>query len=225
MDVLTKEGEPSLKKGTIVMQHLDIKQGSEAWFKARSGIPTASCFDAIITPTGTRADGYEVYANTLIAEIMTGGPVEDWGGNRWTERGNEFEDEAVLFYEMQKGSSTDKVGFVTNYSVGCSPDRYVDDDGLLEVKSPKASTQVKYLLSNSNKMPSIYIPQVQGQLYVTGRKWCDWLSYSPEVPSIIIRVYRDESYITKLSGALQKFLEKIETKKTRLSKLGYLTKD
>ncbi len=205
------------------MQIHNVEQNSPEWLAARAGIPTASCFDAIITPKGTRADGYEVYANTLIAEIMTGGSVEDWKGNRWTERGNEFEDEAVLFYEMQKGCSTDKVGFVTNYNVGCSPDRYVDDDGLLEVKCPKASTQVKYLLSD--KLPSIYIPQIQGQLYVTGRKWCDWLAYSPEVPSIIIRVYRDESYITKLSGALQKFLEKIETKKTRLIELGYLTKE
>ena len=201
--------------------HKDLEQGTPQWFAARAGLPTASCFDKILTPTGKASTQSDIYANTLLAEIMTGGAVQDWEGNQWTERGNELEDEAVMFYEMQKDIATEKVGFVTNHGVGCSPDRFVGDDGLLEIKCPKASTQVKYLLND--KLETKYIPQIQGQLYVTGRKWCDWLAYSPEVPSIIIRVQRDESYITALAGALKKQLEKIETKKLKLIELGYLT--
>lgn len=203
--------------------HNDIEQGSPEWFAIRAGIPTASCFDKVLSPTGKMSTQAGVYANDLLAEIMTGGAVQQWEGNQWTERGNELEAEAVLFYEMQKGIETNEVGFVTNYSVGCSPDRFVGDDGLLEVKCPKASTQIKYLLED--KLEAKYIPQIQGQLYVTGRKWCDWLAYSDELPSIIIRVERDEQYITSLSGALQKLLTAIEEKKQRMIELGYLTKE
>jgi len=205
------------------MQIHNVEQNSPEWLATRLGIPTASSFGQIITPKGVRGDGYEVYANTLIAELLCGNPVEDWKGNQWTERGKDLEDEAVLYYEMQQGIECEKVGFVTNYGVGCSPDRFVGKDGLLEIKSLKASTQVKCLINN--KVSSEYIPQIQGQLYVTGRKWCDWLAYSPEIPSLTIRVERDEEYITKLSGALHKFLEKIALKKHKLIELGYLIQE
>lgn len=203
--------------------HNDMEQGSEAWFKARSGIPTASYFEKILSPTGKPSTQAEGYANQLLAEIMTDGAVETWGGNMWSERGNELEPEAVLFYEMQTDIETERVGLVTNYGVACSPDRFVPSEGLLEVKCPSPQVHVKYLLKN--KMESKYIPQVQGQFLVTGRKWCDWMSYHPEMPPVIIRVERDEEYITKLSGALQEFLEKIETKKLKLIELGHLTQE
>lgn len=203
--------------------HNDIEQGSSEWFAIRAGIPTASCFDKVLSPTGKISTQASGYANSLLAEIMTGGAVQQWEGNQWTERGNELEAEAILFYEMQKGIETEEVGFVTNHGIGCSPDRFVGDDGLLEIKCPKASTQIKYLLED--KLEAKYIPQIQGQLYVTGRKWCDWLAYSDELPSIIIRVERDEQYITSLSGALQKLLTAIEEKKQRMIELGYLIND
>lgn len=205
------------------MQIHNIEQGTPEWYAIRAGKPTASGFDKILSPTGKPSTQADAYANSLLAEIMAGGAVEEWEGNQWTERGNEFEDEAVLFYEMQKDIEAEKVGFVTNHGVGCSPDRFVGEDGLLEIKCPKASTQVKYLLNN--KLESKYIPQIQGQLYVTGRKWCDWLSYSPELPSIIIRVERDESYITSLSGALQRFLKTLDDKRQRMIELGHLIQE
>ena len=203
--------------------HNDIEQGSPEWFAIRAGKPTASCFDKVLTPTGRPSSQADVYINTLLAEIVTGGSVQDWEGNQWTERGNELEPEAVLYYELQKNITTEKVGFVTNYGVGCSPDRFVGDDGLLEIKCPKASTQIGYLLNN--KLEPKYIPQIQGQLYVTGRKWCDWLAYSDELPSLIIRVERDEQYINSLAEALQKLIKDIDDKKNRLVELGYLNND
>ena len=203
--------------------HNDIEQGTPEWYAIRAGKPTSSAFEKILSPTGKPSTQAEGYANQLLAEIMTGGAVETWEGNKWSERGNELEGDAVLFYEMQKDLETEKVGFVTNYDIGCSPDRFIGDDGLLEIKCPAPHTHIKYLLNN--KMDSKYIPQVQGQLYVTGRKWCDWMSYHPEMPSVIIRVERDEEYITKLGGALYNFLKTLEEKKQRMIELGHLTKE
>ena len=203
--------------------HNDIEQGSLEWHNLRAGIPTASCFEKILTATGKASTQGEAYANQLLAETMTGGAVESWEGNQWSKRGNELEPDAVLFYEMQMDVATEKVGFVTNYGVGCSPDRFVGDDGLLEIKCPSPQVHVKYLLKN--KMVTEYIPQVQGQLYVTGRKWCDFMAYHPEMPPLIIRVERDEEYITKLSGALGKFLATLEGKRQTMVDLGHLTKE
>lgn len=203
--------------------HKDIIQGTSEWHAIRAGKPTASCFEKILSPTGKPSTQVEGYANQLLAEIMIDGVADTWEGNMWSERGKELEPDAVLFYEMQTDIETEQVGFVTNYGVGCSPDRFVGSDGLLEIKCPSPQVHVKYLLKN--KMESKYIPQVQGQLYVTGRKWCDWMSYHPEMPPVIIRVERDENYITSLGGALYNFLKTLEEKKQHMIELGHLTKE
>jgi hypothetical protein len=83
----------------------------------------------------------------------------------------------------------------------------VGDDGLLEIKCPNSATHIEYILSN--KLPSVYKPQVQGQLWVTGRKWCDFVSYDPRItkrPYWHIRIDRDEDYITELSGKINTFI-------------------
>lgn len=198
----------------------DIIQGTQEWLEVRSGIPTASCFDKIITPTGKKSDSSDEYANLLTAEKLLEQPIATWKGNKWTERGNVLEQDAVDFYEFQHDLVTEKVGFVKNYGVGCSPDRLIGDDGLLEGKAPAPHTHVGYMLKNA--LPTLFIPQVQGQLYVTNRKWCDWMSFHPEMGQVIIRVKRDEEYITTMSGLLCKFLEKLEEKQKRLGELGYL---
>ena len=201
--------------------HNDIIQGSDEWLQLRSGIPTASSFDKIITPTGKQSAQADGYANLLIAELITGKPEEIWRGNMWSERGKVLEPDAVLLYEMQTDRKTDIVGFVTRAGMGCSPDRLIGDDGLLEIKSPAPHTHVEYLLKNT--IDPGYIPQVQGQMYVTGRKWVDWYSYYPELPPVIIRVERDEAYLEKLAQYMADFFTLLESKKARLIELGYIS--
>ena len=200
--------------------HINIKQGSPEWLALRAGLATASCFPKILSPTGKASTQAEAYMYTLIAEIMIGDAVSTWEGNEWTDRGTELEPDAICLYEMITKQSTEEVGFVENYGVGCSPDRFIGDDGLPEIKCPAGHTHLKYLYGE--KLPSKYIPQVQGQLYVTGRKWCDFMSYHPEMPPLIIRVKRDEDYITKLSGALNNFNINMAEKIRRLVELGHL---
>src|SRR5688572_30777229 len=117
----------------------DCIQGTSEWFNIRSGIPTSSEFDKIITPkTGKPSSQAEHYMFALIAERLMGHPRIEFM-SRWMDRGNQMESEAVAFYELQRDANTQRIGFLTNddETVGSSPDRFVDDDGLLEIKVPR----------------------------------------------------------------------------------------
>jgi len=86
-------------------------------------------------------------------------------------------------------------------SVGCTPDAYVGSDGLIEVKCPDSNNHLDNVLDN--KQLDDYFAQIQFQLWVTGRKWCDWVSFDPRAPEPIklhvVRVERDEAFISQLS--------------------------
>jgi hypothetical protein len=96
-------------------------------------------------------------------------------------------------------------GFFTDDAVryGASPDRLVGKDGLLEVKCPQESTHIKNMVRDS--IPAIYFPQVQGQMFLAEREWCDWMSDHKDHDPAIIRVYRDDIWIAKLEKALDDF--------------------
>ena len=192
------------------MQIVKVEQGTEEWLKARSGIPTASEFSKLITPLGKPSTSINGYVNQVLAEIIVGGDVETWEGNKWTERGNELEPEAVEMYEFTYDVEVEEIGFCKDddNKMGCSPDRLVGEEGLLEIKCPAPATHVDYLLNS--KLPNKYIPQVQGQMLVTGRKWCDWMSYHPEMLPVIIRVERDEDYINSIRERIVVFKELIK---------------
>jgi hypothetical protein len=195
----------------------DCEQGSEAWHFARMGIPTASEFFKLLTPTGKPSASAKGIAHRLLAELITGKPITDFDGNAHTERGKELEPDAIAFYEMQNGLDTVRVGFVTDdaRTMGCSPDCLVGDDGLLEIKCPAPHTHVEYMLNGLDKG---YYPQIQGQLLVTGRKWVDWMSYHPEMEPVIIRVERDEKYLADLSAAITAFTKIMNEGKAKLVK-------
>jgi hypothetical protein len=128
----------------------------------------------------------------LLAERAIGEPCVNYEST-WMNRGGEMEREAVKFYEMERGVDTKTVGFVTSNDgrVGCSPDRLVGEDGLLEIKCPSAQKHVGYLLDNP---ADDYRIQIQGQLYICEREWCDLLSYNPMMPEAIVRIKPDEAF-------------------------------
>jgi exodeoxyribonuclease (lambda-induced) len=144
---------------------------------------------------------------------MLGRPI-DAPTTALMDRGHELESSAVDFYMLQRdGMETVAVGFCTTDDgrYGASPDRFVGEDGLLEVKCPTHGVHVGYLLHGT--IAASYWPQVQGQLLVTGRKWSDVISYHPDLPMALIRVERDEEYIAKLSSALDQFCAKLAAMK------------
>lgn len=196
---------------------LDLEQGSDEWFAARCGIPTTSMFGNIITPNGRASDSSLPYMEQLLAEHHAGKPVDAWRGNKYSEEGKKREPEAEALYELISDSTITPVGFIYKNEdrlVGSSTDGLIDTNGVFEQKNPKAATLVHYVLAD--KLPNIYVPQVQGELWITDRDWCDFMVYHPEIGHKIWRIGRDEKYITLMSGMLSKFIEKMLAKRKLL---------
>ncbi len=181
-----------------------VEQGTAAWHALRLGIPTASEFHRVVTPGGKLSKQSRAYALRLVAERLLNRPLESVEGVEWMEHGRATEPEAVQAYEFHHGMRTGVVGFITTDDgrTGCSPDRLVGHAGLLEVKCPSPAVHVRYLLDG---FEDGYLPQVQGQLLVAEREWCDWLSYHSEMPFVCVRAHRDEPYIARLRDALKAF--------------------
>lgn len=198
------------------MIYHEVKQNSDEWDHLRCGIPTSSAFDNIVTPAGKpcKAERSRKYMYRLLAEWRFGGPLMDPQSqyqSEWMERGHLLESQAVAAYELMRDCDTQPGGFVTtdNGLVGCSPDRLVGTDGLLEIKCPSPQVHMGYMVARS--MDETYYPQLQGQLLITDRQWVDIVSYSdcPGFPAVIIRVPRDEKYIELLTVALVEFMGKM----------------
>lgn len=194
---------------------LDMEQGTDEWHQARLGIPTASNFSKLVTSKGAPSKQSVGYMNELLAERLCGHPLESYS-NKWMERGSELEAEARLSYEIIEGVDVKQVGFVTldAGSAGCSPDGLIGDDGLIEIKCPSPGVHVSYL--RAGKLPTDYVAQVQGQLWVCERKWCDFISYHPDLPDLVVRVERDEPYIEKLAAAVTAFAKELRIQAEKL---------
>lgn len=199
------------------MKVYDCEQGSQEWIDLRLGIPTASCFDKIVTPETLKPSAsIDGYASDLVAEMLTGEPL-DGGSSGFMKRGTRMEPQAVPWYEFEYDVDTTKVGFITldDGSVGCSPDRLVGVDGGLEIKCPSAGQHVKNIFGMTTK----YRLQVQGCMYVTGRQWWDLLSYNPCIVPIVVRIHRDHECIDAIRKGIEVLLESVR------SKYQYITKE
>ena len=184
---------------------LDVKQGSTEWFAAKCGYPSASNFDKIVTSTGAPSKQREKYIHQLAGERVSGKVAETYN-NAIMEKGVEMEGEARNLYEMLKDVKIEQVGICypdEKKLCAASPDGLVGKDGLIEIKCPLIYTHVKYLLDGV--LPTDYFEQVQGQLYVTGRKWVDFMSYYCSIKPLIIRVQRDEKFIKALAVEIEVF--------------------
>ena len=183
-----------------------IDQGSEEWLQLRAGKVTASNFSKVMAKgAGKTRKGY-LYQ--LAAEILTSAPIETFK-NAAMEWGNECEPQARSMYEFSEDCEVEEVTFIHGMEgVGVSPDGLVGDNGLLEIKSPNTTTQIERYLSG--KFPTTYNAQVQGQLWVAEREWCDFVSFDPRIDGkasyFKIRVDRDDYYIAELSKEVQIFI-------------------
>ena len=193
----------------------NVEQRSLDWYTLRLGLPTASNFAKIITSTGEPSESASGYALTLAAELFAGKPLDSWEGNAWTERGLEMEKEAILLYEFINNVETTRVGFVKDdkLGAGCSPDRIIGMDGLIEVKSLKAENHIKaiFYYRRHGKCPPDYIQQTQGQMMICERKWCDVVFYHPDLPLLTIRENRDSVFQATLSQLIPPLLKERDT--------------
>jgi hypothetical protein len=186
------------------LQIFSHEQGSPEWFQCRMGIPTASEFDTVLAKgrSGGESKTRRTYMLKLAGEILTGQPMYSYQ-NDHMERGKEMEAEARDLYAMVTETEPARVGFMRRGDAGASPDSLVGDDGLLEIKTKLAHLQLDCILSDD--LPSEHKAQCQGQLWISGRQWVDFVSYWPGLPLFVNRVYRDELYIAKLREAVDLF--------------------
>ena len=194
------------------MIEVDIEQLSPDWFKLRGAIPTASNFEKIVTSKGEPSKQQQAYLYQLAGESLIGRKEESYT-NYAMQRGIDLEPEAKSFYEFLTGNTLRQVGLCyqdERQKWACSPDGLIDDVGLYELKCPLLHTHVNYLLKGT--VPTEYIQQIQGSLMICGYKWADFMSYYPGVKPLIIRVERDERFISKLANELDRFcMELAET--------------
>ncbi len=191
-------------------------QGSVEWLLSRVGKVTASRFKDVLGTAAKR----EAYLWEVVIERLTGNPTEHYA-NSAMAWGTENEPTARMRYESVTGAIVEEVGLVLHpalESVGGSPDGLVDADGCVEIKCPYNSAN--HLKTVLDGMPQEHFAQVQGVMWVTGREWCDFISFDPRLPQPldmhIQRMERDGEFIGKLETAVAAFLADVETTLARL---------
>ncbi len=193
---------------------IEVEQRTPEWYQARLGKATASRFNDINARTRTGyAASRKNYAAELVTERLTGTAPEPFisAAMQW---GIDNEPVALLNYSLQTGNEVEATSLWLHDSIdaGASPDGLVGSDGLVEIKCPNTATHVETL--KTGQLPKQYIDQVMGQLWITERQWCDFISYDPRLPEnaqmITVRIYRDEDYIKELEAEVTKFLAEVE---------------
>ena len=187
---------------------MTVQQNTPEWLALRAGKLTASRFADLLAfgkrdgkPLKARTD----YIGEVVAEILIGQPREqvrakplDWG--------HDVEAAARAAYEAETGLLVDAGGFVVHGAlpfVGCSPDFLVGDDGMGQIKCPYSP--VNHVDTIRNGMPEEHVAQVQGELWVTGRQWSDFISFDPRFPPhrrlYVQRVHADAEFHKQLEAA------------------------
>ena len=196
---------------------INVEQGAPEWKAARLGHVTASGIANVMAKGKDKSEAVTRYKYKvqIVAERITGVAAESYA-NASMEWGVEQEQYAVIAYEAVVATLVDKTGFWLHPEIkwlGVSPDRLVDTDGLVEVKCPNTTTHLGYLFEN--RIPPEYYKQIQCQLWVTGRQWCDFVSYDPRLPKrnqlLIVRTGRDEKLIAEMRTEVDKFLTEVES--------------
>lgn len=216
------------------MKFIECQQGTPEWFAARCGVITASCFaDAVSKMTrtaGKRKAGdpttaSDKYAADLAIERISGKP---YGApvKAWTlDRGHEMERLARMAYEAKTEQMATEAGIVlTDDGIfGYSTDGLVGTDGLIEIKAPVDSCKISDIFDTGDI--SEYMHQIQGGMWITARKWCDFIMYVPDLANVgsdlyIKRVERDEEFIDQMVLELAAFDKRVEYRKQLFASYG-----
>ena len=204
------------------MKLINAPQGSPDWLQARAGAVTASKFREALEMTVGSAktparptSKSELYCAQVAIERVSGAPCEE-GFNSWQmERGSALEAAARMEYEARTSNLASESGVVKtdDDTFGYSTDGFVDDDGIIEIKCPASAIKIIAMWDTGDV--SEYIHQIQGGMWITGRKWCDFVMYCPQLEPIgkqlyVKRIARDEAFIEQLEIDLLAFNRRVE---------------
>ena len=189
------------------------EQRTPEWYAERLGVPSASQFHRIISPTGQASKQVDSYINELVAEKVTGQQAYVHETEAM-KRGTELEPTARENFEFIFDYHVSEIGFckLDKLEIGCSPDGIIDlPDGkvaILEIKCPISSTMVEYL--RDAILPPKYKPQVQGQLWITEADHAYFFAFHPDFVPLLVKVERDEDYIAKLGALTYDMIQKVD---------------
>jgi hypothetical protein len=202
------------------MRIIDCVQGNEEWERWRNR-PTASEFGKFITPAkadySSQATGY---AAKIVAKRL--GVYTEPPPTYWMEWGMEQEPNAIHAYEKSTGEQVQRVGFVLpdgTDAYGGSPDGLVGNDGIIECKCPAPETLIQY--HADGRVPITYKPQIQGLLLITGRAWCDFMVFHPELTPFVRRVEPDLKYQARIAECLLLLLGEIERLESQVERVRH----
>lgn len=199
-----------------------MKQGSSEWMYARCGNCTGSHAADIMATTRNGESAKRLnYRMQILSELLTGDPWKPGFVTPEMQWGMDQEPFAVAAYEMATDASADEVGYISHPFIdrmGGSPDRLIAADGMIEVKCPKTTTHIKWMLDDA--VPEEHEPQISFYLACTGRQWCDFVSFDPRLPKHLQiftkRLQRDEERIAKIESAVVQFNGEVDAALERL---------
>jgi putative phage-type endonuclease len=204
--------------------YIDVEQGSSDWHQHRCGSLGASQVHEVLAKTKS---GYSAARGNAIARIVSEkltGVVQETYKNAAMQWGNDTEPQARSAYSFFTGNPVSVVGMFKHPTMAgthASPDGLVNDDGLIEIKCPNTLTHIETL--DSEKIDPKYITQMQWQMFLTGRDWCDFVSFDPRMPDdlqlFIKRVRRDPQHISELCDEVSKFLGEVDEMMVRIDKI------
>lgn len=202
------------------------EQRSVEWLMERVGKATGSEFCNIMAVRKDKKESAKRYdyRMELVIERLTGQPSERYV-SKYMEWGTEQEGPARMAYEAATGAMVLQPGFISHPEVamcGGSPDGFVGDTGIIEIKAPTSFNHIETLLHG---MPEEHIAQTQGYLWITGRQWCDFISFDPRLPEglqlYVQRINRDPIYIAALQIQVVHFLREVDELHQALLKIAH----
>jgi hypothetical protein len=213
------------------MIHSDVEQRTPEWHLMRATRVGGSQANAVVSRSrnGKEAVGRRDLRVTMALARLGYPPAVDTYTNADMARGVALEPVAIRAWEMMSGLSADTVGYCTSESepyAGCSPDAIVGEDGVLEVKAPRAALHLAYIQLGRKatpegwgllSVPPQYRPQVLHTLLITGREWLEWVSYCDAFPFsaqvLCVHIPRDETItqIEQYGEALRSFLVDVDS--------------
>jgi putative phage-type endonuclease len=207
----------------------ELIQGTEEWYATRCGKITASCFGKL-AGSGRFGGGFTqtaiTYMTQVVAERLTGVP-QDEIQSKYLDHGNKHEPTARQLYQwhLTEQQELKQVGFIDHPKIafcGGSPDCLVGEEGVLEIKCPYHIHNHLANIENDGTNDRDYTWQMQGNLWITNRKWCDFVSFHPFVPTAlrfhVVRYMRDEDVIDEIAERVPRALEQVAIRVRNIEK-------
>lgn len=171
-----------------------IDQGTPEWDRVRVGKFTASeIWKLMVEPktnvdkeAGKLSETSMTYISEKVAEVMTG-QCKQQGYAFPMVWGTEKEPDAINAFIEKTGFTYERVGFFSfSDHAGGSPDGFINDDAIIEVKCPyDSAVQLDYLMLTDQwdlkRLKREYYWQCQANMLFTDRNLCYFVTYDPRM--------------------------------------------